>query len=117
MPRFLLFALWTFCAGLVACAANAVPQAPTQEWRVLVKLVQAGSDPVAIARRAGLASGVPVRYLASISPQWHGLGLECGDEARCALALQRLQADASLFEAVERDERRRPHSPKPSNPS
>ena len=117
MPRFPSLVLWTFSAGLVACAANAVPPPPILEWRVLVKLVQAGSDPVAIARRAGLASGVPVRYLASISPQWHGLGLDCGDEARCAMALQRLQADTSFFEAVERDERRWPHSPKPSNPS
>lgn len=117
MPRFSLLLLWTLCAGLVACAANAVPPAPLREWRVLVKLVQVGSDPVAIARRAGLTSGVPVRYLASISPQWHGLGLDCGDEARCAMALQRLQADTSFFEAVERDERRRPHSPKSSNPS
>jgi hypothetical protein len=117
MPRYSPHVLSAFCAGLVACAADAMPPAPTLEWRVLVKLVQVGSEAEAIARRAGQASGVPVRYLASVSPQWHSLGLDCGDETRCAAALQRLRADASYFEAVERDERRRPHSDKPSNPS
>ncbi len=72
----------------------------------MVKLAQAGSDADTIARRAAQASGVQVRYLAAVSPLWHGLGLACGDEARCAQALQRLRDDKSFFEAVERDERR-----------
>jgi hypothetical protein len=99
--------------GLAACAADGVPAASPSEWRVMVKLVHAGSDGETIARRAGQTAGVPARYLAPASPQWHSLSLACGDESRCAQALGRLRADTSFFEAVERDERRRPHS----NPS
>jgi hypothetical protein len=108
MPRVSSFLPLALSAGLTACA-TAGP-APTAEWRVLVKTSQAHSDTAAIVRRASQASGVPVRYVTAASPQWHGLSLNCGDEARCAVALQRLQADTTFFEAVQRDERRRPHS-------
>ncbi|MEO8153355.1 MAG: hypothetical protein ABI605_09825 [Rhizobacter sp.] len=77
------------------------------EWRVLVKTVQPTSNADAVARHAGEVAGVPVRYVAAVSLQWHGLGLACGDETRCAEALRRLRADKTYFETVERDERRR----------
>jgi hypothetical protein len=96
------------CAGLAACAA--AEQAPLAEWRVLVKTSQPYTNTTPIVQRAGRASGVPVRYITAASPQWHSLSLACGDESLCAAALQRLQADSAFFEAVQRDERRRPHS-------
>jgi len=108
MPRVPSFLPLALCASLAACAA--ADPAPVAEWRVLVKTTQAQSDTTAIARRASQASGVPARYVAATSPQWHSLSLACGDEARCAAALQRMQADTRFFEAVQRDERRRTHS-------
>jgi hypothetical protein len=102
-----------FSVCLAACAADAPAAAPPSEWRVMVKLVQPSTDADAIARRASRAAGVAARYLAAVSPQWHSLGLACGDEARCTQALQRLRADTAFFETVERDERRRAH-PQPS---
>ena len=108
MPRVSSLLPLALCASLAACAA--ADPTPAAEWRVLVKTTQAQSDTDAIARRASQASGVPARYVAAVSPQWHGLSLACGDETRCVAALQRLQADTSFFEAVQRDERRRTHS-------
>ncbi len=108
MPRVFSFLPLALCAALTACAA--ADPAPAAEWRVLVKTSQAHSDTALIVQRASQASGVPVRYVAAASPQWHGLSLACGDEARCAAALQRLQADTPFFEAAQRDERRRAHS-------
>ena len=107
MPRVSSLLPLALCASLAACAA--ADPTPVAEWRVLVKTTQAQSDTTAIARRASQASGVPARYVAAVSPQWHGLSLACGDETRCAAALQRLQADTTFFEAVQRDERRRTH--------
>ena len=103
-----------FSVCLAACAADApAAAAPPSEWRVMVKLVQPSTDADAIARRAGQAAGVAARYLAAVSPQWHSLGLACGDEARCGQALERLRADQAFFEVVERSERRQAH-PNPS---
>jgi hypothetical protein len=110
MPRVCSILAATLGASLVACAAGGTPPA---EWRVLVKLTQASADTPHIVQRASQSSGVPVRYVAAVSPQWHGLSLACGDEARCAQALQALREDSAYFEAVQRDERRQPH-PKPS---
>ena len=110
----LLFAALA-AAGALSLAACAAPPAAATEWRVMVKLSQPGADSGAIVRRAAASSGVPVRYAAAVSAQWHSLALACGDEARCAEALRRLQADTAYFQAVERDERRRPHTaPHPS---
>ncbi|MBC7993039.1 MAG: hypothetical protein H7Z15_07325 [Rhizobacter sp.] len=114
MPRVASLLPLALCAGLAACAA--ADRTPPAEWRVLVKTTQPHNDTAVIAQRASRASGVPVRYVTAASPQWHGLSLACGDEARCAAALQRLQADTAFFEAVQRDERRRPH-PASSSPS
>lgn len=93
-------------AALSACAA--APEAPV-EWRLLVKVAtpsNAGSD---VAERVTRTAGVPARYVASVSPQWHGVALRCSSEAACAEAVERLKADTSYFLAVERDERRRTH--------
>ena len=91
-------------AGLSACAAAG--PAPV-EWRVVVKLPAAESDTAAIARRAGHAAGVPVRYLTAASPEWHALQLSCADDGACRDAVARLKADTRNFLRVERDERRR----------
>ncbi len=109
MPRVASLLPLALSAGLAACAAT--EPAPAAEWRVLVKTAQPQNDTTLIVQRAGQVSGVPVRYVTAASPQWHGLSLACGDEARCNAALQRLQADTAFFEAVQRDERRRPHTP------
>lgn len=113
MRRSLLVLSSAFGIGLTACASDAVPAAPVAEWRVLVKLVQPASDGVVIAQHASRVAGVSVHYLSPASAQWHSLSLACGDEGRCAAALQSLRADTTTFEAVERDERRRPHSKPP----
>jgi len=94
----------------IAVAACAAPQ-PESELRVLVKLARASSDGEAIARRASDVSGVPVRYVAASSSQWHALALRCGDASRCDAAVARLSADTATFESVQRDERRRIMSP------
>lgn len=107
--RLLSLLVSAFSACLSACAADAPAAAPPAEWRVMVKLVQPSTDADAIARHASQASGVAARYLAAVSPQWHGLGLACGDEARCAQAMQRLRADQAFFQTVERNERRQAH--------
>jgi hypothetical protein len=115
MLRVRLLLLSLFGTALAACAAN---PAPLLEWRVLVKVGPPGNEADAVVRRAAQASGVPARYVASVSPQWHGLSLSCSDEARCEAALQRLRADTAFFETVQRDERRRPHAASSSpNPS
>jgi hypothetical protein len=96
-------------AGLAACAAPADTAGPAAgEVRVLVKLARPSDDAAAIVRQASAAAGTPVRYLAATSLQWHALGLRCGSAADCDAALQRLRADAAHFEAVQRDERKRP---------
>jgi hypothetical protein len=90
-------------AVLAACAAEptAVP------LRVLVKLVHSSSDPAAIAGMVSRAAGVPARYVAASSPQWHALTLACDGPRECETALGRLRAERAAFEAVERDERKR----------
>jgi hypothetical protein len=100
-------------AALSACAAG--PGAAV-EWRLLVKVATPSIAGTEVAERAARTGGVPARYVAAVSPQWHGLVLRCRSEAACAEAVQRLQADTSYFLAVERDERRRAHAPA-SNPS
>ena len=113
MPRLSLAALLFACTGITACAVEPAPaprQAAGAEWRVLVKLSQPSTDAEAIARRAGELSGVPVRYVAATSPQWHALALACGDDSACEAALQRLRAAAATYDSVQREQRRQPHS-------
>ena len=115
MPRLSLAALLFACTGMAACAvepalAPAARQAAGNEWRVLVKLNQPSTDADAIARRAGEISGVPVRYVAATSPQWHALVLVCADDGACETALQRLRGAASTYDSVQREQRRQPHS-------
>jgi hypothetical protein len=111
MPRFSLAALLVACTGMTACALGpGAPPAP-HEWRVLVKLAEAGTDREAIARQAEEIAGVPVRYVSAATLQWHALALVCTDDAACSAALERLRAATSTYSNVERDERRRPHSP------
>ena len=101
-----------FLAGVAACAAlNETSDPGGVEMRVLVKLTRPSSDAPAIVRQASAAAGEPVRYLAASSTQWHALALHCASAAACDAALQRLRADVANFEAVQRDERKRPSSP------
>jgi hypothetical protein len=94
-------------ACLSACSTPAAPIDAGAESRILVKLVHPASDPAAIAREVARAAGVPARYVASTSPQWHALALRCGAPRDCEAALGRLRADRALVEAVQGDERRR----------
>jgi hypothetical protein len=103
----MLGALALALAALSACTTPMAEADPKAETRVLVKLVQPSSDAAAIARAVERAAGVPARYVASSSPQWHALALRCGAPGDCDAALQRLRADRASFEAVQRDERRR----------
>jgi len=102
-------------AAIAACASTTSPPdataAATAEARVLVKLVRPSSDGAAIARAASAAAGVPARYLASAGTQWHALALRCGSADGCDAAMQRLRSDAATFEAVQRDELKRPSVP------
>ena len=103
---------WTVAAAMasIVVAACAAP-APDVEQRVLVKLAQPSADADAIARQAGQVSGVPVRYVAASSAQWHALALRCADAPACDAALRRLRADSRTYESVQLDERRRVVSP------
>lgn len=95
--------LLTLCgAALVACAAEPAGG----PMRVLVKVAQPG-DAALIAALASQAAQVPVRYLAASSAQWHALSLECTGPRDCEAAWARLRAARGVFEAVERDERKR----------
>jgi hypothetical protein len=88
---------------LAACAAPA----PVFETRLNVRLAVPSEDGPAIAMRAGESAGVPARYAAAISPQWHAIVLRCASEADCEAAVGRLRADRARFVEVLRDERRR----------
>jgi hypothetical protein len=93
-------------SGLAACTTGAAtPQDPAGvvQMRVLVKLQDASSDPLVLARQASAIAGVPVRYVSAASPRWHALTLECASSAECDAALQRLRADDRAFAEVERD--------------
>jgi hypothetical protein len=98
---------------LAACAApgpEAVPAASAgapADMRILIKLTQASDDTAAIAAKVAASAGMPARYLAATSPQWHALALACGGPQACDAALQRLGANKTDFEAVQRDERKR----------
>jgi hypothetical protein len=94
--------------AVVACAAEA-----PQELRLLVKAAPAQTDASLLAERASRSSGRPVRYLAASGGGWHALALSCRGVADCEAAEQRLRADTGLFEAVQRDERKRYVSPAP----
>jgi hypothetical protein len=86
----------------------ALSPAPSSfELRVMVKLVQPESDPDAIAAKVAAAAGTRARYLSATSPQWHALALVCAGPAPCDAAMQRLSDNKALFEAVQRDERKR----------
>jgi hypothetical protein len=94
------------CAALVGLTACAAPAAPP-ELRVLVRLAQPAGDAGSIARLVSGHAGVAARYVAPASGAWHALALRCGGVADCENALQRLRAERAVFDAVERDERKR----------
>ena len=99
-------------AAVAACAAPAaaVADAPSGT-RLLVKLAHPSADGAVIARAASAAAGLPVRYLAATSMEWHALALSCDSAPQCDTAMQRLRADTAMFTAVERDERKRSAHP------
>ena len=95
---------------LAACAAPAPAASPavaSAELRVLVKVAAASVDTDAIAAQVSVAAGTNARYLAASSPQWHALALRCADVQMCEAAFERLSANKSAFEVVQRDERKR----------
>lgn len=94
-------------AAISGCATPTGDAAPTPETRVLVKLAQPSTDAAAIERAVEQSARVPARYVASSSAQWHALALRCGTPSECDAALERLRAERAVFEAAQRDERRR----------
>ncbi len=101
--------------GGVAVAVAGPDSAAAQPLRLLVKLAHPLAEPpldqpADIARLASDAAGLPVAYGAAAGADWHALRLSC-IPAECDAAVRRLQAAKSLFAHVERDERRRRHSP------
>jgi hypothetical protein len=108
MPSRLPAAVLTSIATLALAACAGVP---AQEMRVLVKLVQPSDDVRAIAEQTSRSSGKPARYLAAAGGSWHAIALGCASIADCDAALLRLQSDSVRFEAVQRDERKRPTLP------
>ena len=93
---------------LTACAETPPTDAPeaTPSIRVLVKLASPSTDRKAIAAEASRQAGVPVRYAAAVSPQWHALLLPCADSMACEAAFAGLQKADSPYLAVERDDRK-----------
>ena len=94
-------------AALAACAMSGDAAADaTASVRVMVKLVRASEDSVAIAAEAARVAGVPVRYAAATSAAWHALLLDCTDARQCDAALARLRAAGQIYQAVEIDARK-----------
>lgn len=96
--------------GLVAAGAllgACASPAPAFETRLNIRLAVPSEDGPAIAMRAAESAGVPARYAAAVSPQWHAIVLRCASEAECEAAVGRLRADRARFVEVLRDERRR----------
>lgn len=102
------------CAGaaaataLAACAAapSASSAIPLTGLRVIVKLAQPDGDPAAIAAAAAQRAGVPVRYAASVSAEWHALMLQCADAAACDAAIVRMRRSGA-YASVEIDGHKR----------
>lgn len=95
---------WAAASTLIgACAAPV----PAFETRINVRLAVPSEDAEAVVQRAGESAGVPVRYGAAVSPQWHAIVLRCASESECEAAVGRLRADRARFVEVLRDERRR----------
>jgi len=94
--------------ALSACAAPAPGQAPSAvDVRVMVKLVRASEDRVAIAAEASRVAGVPASYGSAVSTTWHALSLRCVDLSACDAAVDRLRQAKAAYEAVELDGRKR----------
>ena len=103
MPRKPSLVALLFCSAMLAgCAAE-----PPSPMRLMIKLAQPLDDAASITRLVSSRAGVPARYVAASSASWHAVALECGGPGACEAALQRLRAERSVFEAVERDERKR----------
>lgn len=92
-----------FATALGACAAP-VDAAPA--LRVVVDLVRDSDDANGIAAEATRIAGMPVRYAAATSTTRHALVVECASTERCAAALVRLRAAATIYRTVEIDGRK-----------
>lgn len=110
MPSFLRAA--ASCLALLALGACASePPAPSVGMGVMIKLVQPSVDATAIATLVSDTTARPARYVSATSTAWHAVTVACRGPADCELALRRLSADTTHFEAVQRDERKRIVSP------
>lgn len=106
-----------FAVALLAvggCASPVVPatqEAPTR-W-LLTWHRPLAADAAGVARfeaDAAAVAGVPVRYLAAASDRVAAVVLDCGSEAHCQAARDRLRADPRVVD-FQPDARRRAHSP------
>ena len=102
---------WLACVpfGIAGCAAAQAPSAG--EMRVLVKTVQPGGEPGAIAALAAQVSGHAARYVGASGGDWHALASACSGPDDCDAALRRLAADGTRFAAAQRDGRKTVVSP------
>ena len=100
-------AVTALLSGVLVAACAAEPLVGSGPLRLLVKLAQPSDDAAQIARFASQGAGVSARYLAATSGLWHAVVIECNSPRECNAALERLRADRTHFEAVERDERKR----------
>lgn len=91
-------------AGM-AVAACAPPM--TAQQRIVVKLVHASDNGTAIASQASRLAGVPVRYLAAVSGQWHALALQCEGTAACSGAVASMARASDVYDSVRIDSRAR----------
>lgn len=90
---------------LAACAATPA-DAVGGEMRVLVKVVEPGAAPDAVAILVKQTSGHATRYVASAGGGWHSLAIRCAGPAECDAALRRLSAEPTRIVAAQRDGRK-----------
>jgi hypothetical protein len=122
MPYVLRYLPTLMLAGLLGCAGathsdsspadgSAATGAP-HLVRIVVKVPPVGTfPPDRLVREITRISGMPAQYTAMIGNQWHGAVLVCPDIVACNTAMERLEFDTSVFESVQRDGRRQPHTP------
>lgn len=88
---------------LVACVA----ETSRHSLRVQVRTADDWSDLSALGDRASRSAGVPVRDVSGVAPREFAMTLSCQDDRECDLAIERLSAEHSLVESVQRDARAR----------
>jgi hypothetical protein len=111
MSRSLVSRLGLSAAALAmtACAQGDRPGLPPPGYaqRVLLTTFIEWPSTAEVAGRVAQIGGVPVRDAGQDGPRVYRMTLACNDEPACRDAMQRLSANRSFVQAIERDARQR----------